>query len=105
MQDKHKLKDKIESRIRTTMIGAIAAIEEEFGFLFGHGKSSLTKEERELDNYFRAVRKKILDLGNDQIKRLEDDLEGYDIDGPKYHTEFSSINQEEFLKRVNIKRN
>lgn len=82
------------------MIGAIAAIEEEFGFLFGHGKSSLTKEEREIDNYFRAVRKKILDLGNDQIKRLDDDLEGYSVNEQKYNTEFEPINKTELIKRL-----
>ena len=57
----------MEKRIRTTMIGAIAAIEE-----------ILEKEiasNEEINQKFKIIRDKILDLGNNQIRLLRKDKE------------------------------
>lgn len=59
----------MRKRIMTTMIGALASLEE-FKDIF---------EEEE----YEELRKEILDKGNFQIRELERDLDGFDI---KYKT-------------------
>ena len=59
----------MRKRIMTTMIGALASLEE-------------FKEIFEEDEY-EGLRKDILDKGHFQIRELERDLDGYDI---KYKT-------------------
>jgi len=89
--NKESLKNNLKKRVRTTMIGAIAAIEDEFGFLFGHGKIELTQEEKALDHIFQEIRGRILDLGNEQIEKIESDVEPYNIEGPYYKYDFKII--------------
>ena len=87
-RNRDSLQEKIESKIKTTMIGSIASIEEEFGFLFGHGKESLTKEEHAMYKLFQQLRTRILDLGNEQIKRMKLDLDLFEVKGPVYKYTF-----------------
>lgn len=88
MQGKDKLKKDVEKKIKTTMIGAISAIEEEFGFLFGHDKEELSKEEEAFSKVFQELRCKILDLGNNQIKKSKLDIDLYEVRGPYYKYDF-----------------
>ena len=88
MQGKDKLKKDVEKKIKTTMIGAISIIEEEFGFLFGHEKEELSKEEEAFNKVFQDIRCKILDLGNNQIKKSKLDIELYEVNGPYYKYDF-----------------
>jgi hypothetical protein len=66
-KEKHLARERLYNncvkRINTTMIGAIATIEE----CMGTGKD------------FDAVRSKILDKGNNQIRILSSDFDQYDI--------------------------
>lgn len=64
------------ARIRTTMIGAIAAIEDELGSLWGHGlpPDQLEPDEAALRLVFDRLRTRILDLGNAQIRSLKTSL-------------------------------
>jgi ribosome maturation protein Sdo1 len=64
-----QLYEAMRKRIMTTMIGALASLEE-------------FKEIFEEDEY-EGLRKDILDKGHFQIRELERDLDGYDI---KYKT-------------------
>lgn len=58
--------------IRTTMIGAISAIEHTFGKRCGMDKDpeDRTDSEAILFDLFLDVREKILDLGNSQIEKF-----------------------------------
>lgn len=65
MRDSHvALYETIRKRITTTMIGALASIEEHL---------DLDDEE------YSALRQEILDKGNAQIRELRRDLDNYDI--------------------------
>lgn len=83
---------KISSKkIKTTMIGALSAIEKTFGFLWGldeNGNPSnepLTDDELHAKKLYDKLRAEILDLGNKQIRNLEDELSQYTIEWNRYH--------------------
>ena len=90
MRNREKLEKDTINKLNTTMIGAIAAIEEELGFIFGHDKDARTIEEEAMYKIFRDVRSRILGLGNEQIKRFMLDVKLYDIKGPYYKYDFVS---------------
>lgn len=80
----------ISQKIRTTMIGALSIVEKELGFLWGldeNGKDTntkLTTEEQELRDKYSDIRSQILDLGNNQIRNLEQELTQYDVKWNRY---------------------
>lgn len=54
------------------MIGAIDKIEQRFGKFWGFGKldEERTEKEERIYNLFMELREDILDLGNDQIRKI-----------------------------------
>ena len=67
----------IRKRIQTTMIGALARFEENFGHLWGHFKDPsepLTPEEEKYADTWDYTRNQILNQGNSQIRNLSKDL-------------------------------
>lgn len=77
-RSKKRLKEVGQQKIKTTMIGAIASIEEHFGYLWEH--------DLEMKDIFDIVRSEILDKGNTQIRNLEVELSNYDIVWTRYKT-------------------
>jgi hypothetical protein len=75
---KDRLSEGVKKRMNTCFIGAISSIEKHMGFLFE------TEDGREL---FNTVRKEILDNGNDEIRKMEKDLEVYEVDFKQYRLE------------------
>jgi hypothetical protein len=73
----------IEKKIRTTMIGALAAIEETIGReLWGHGKpdKNCTPEElRWRGIWLEKVRPAILNNGNSQLRAMQAEVVLYDM--------------------------
>lgn len=64
-----------EKRIRTTMVGAVAALEETMGHLWADEEErELTAAESELFNLYEIVRSKIFDIGNAQIRNIRKDV-------------------------------
>ena len=65
----------ISQKIKTTMIGSLDAIEKTFSSYF-------VCDELKADflDKFREVRKRILDLGNEQILKVSKELDNYDIE-------------------------
>jgi len=76
---KDKLIDSCESKIKTTMIGAIAAMEKQLGHLM---------ENDSIREKFLDIRETILDQGNSQIRKMKDELENYEVEWLKYRIEF-----------------
>lgn len=74
-----RLKASAASRMRTTMVGAISAVEEAFGHLWGLGKprQDLTDREFRLDAEWRRLRERIFDIGNKQIRAIEIEVEAF----------------------------
>lgn len=76
-----------KKNIQTTMIGALDAIEKNFGFLWGFedAGSDLTEEQNFMKGLYNELRDKILDNGNTQIRNLESEFSFYEIDLKKHH--------------------
>lgn len=84
---KNKLKTECQKKIDTTMIGALSAIEDAFGELWNH--QSLYQNEDELfwKEKYEILRSKILDNGNNQKRKLEKELESYEVSLRRYHVD------------------
>lgn len=74
------LKSLMQNRIKTTMVGAISSIEKYLGFLFAQNEErELTPEEQEIKDIFLDLRKDILDKGNTEIRKLDEDFKKFNI--------------------------
>ena len=66
--------DNAVAALKTLMIGSIHRIEQKFGDKWGHFKNEdeeFTEEEDELHALFMELRESILDLGNEQICKVQ----------------------------------
>ncbi len=70
---KEKLKASMRHKIKKTFVGCLDALELE-----------LSRSDPEL---FNKLRKKILSLGNDQIRNMETEMDKYNIEFIAYHVE------------------
>ena len=84
MDSKDRLKEEIRKNITTTMIGALASIEDKLGFLW----EERTPKSDEYYELFEQLRTEILDKGNDQIKLAIRNLDKYEVEYRKYFTQF-----------------
>tara|TARA_B100000497_G_C7508004_1_gene309651 strand:- start:160 stop:555 length:396 start_codon:yes stop_codon:yes gene_type:complete len=74
-----------EKCIRTTMIGALDAIEKSFGFLWNFEmEGELTEEQKVFKTIYEDTRAFILDKGNNQIRFLKNEFADYEINRKKY---------------------
>ena len=89
-QSKDRLSEIMRKKIKTTMIGAIATLEEQFGFLWGEGldEDELTPEQDEMRDIFEEVRNEILNKGNHQIRNVDAELNQYDVVWERYNIHF-----------------
>lgn len=84
-RSKERLTKIAVSKVRTTMIGAIASVEKHFGYLWGHDELSHSKAQAELKQVFENLRAEILDKGNSQSRNLETEISEYDVEWKRYH--------------------
>lgn len=84
---KDRLAKVIESKMKTTMVGAISQIEEKLGYLWGHGEDrELTQDEVMFREIFTELRAAIFDNGNNQLRNLKTELEQYKVEwGNRYN--------------------
>lgn len=78
-----KLKAAMKHKISKTFVGSLESIELEI--------SKLNIDSRTRNNFLKAVRRRILGLGNDQIRNMEIELEKYNVEFIPYHVEFKSV--------------
>lgn len=78
---KDRLQEEVIKAIKTTMIGALASVEEKFGSIWGFkSERPLTDDEQYFSDLFQEVRKEILDKGNTQIKKVKSIIDPYSVD-------------------------
>lgn len=85
----------VKKKIQTTMIGSLSTIEEYFGFLWNHGFSELSEEQKHIKDIYEEARAKILDRGNTQIRDLELEFTNYEIVRKKHHIKLPINNKGE----------
>lgn len=85
MKKNNRFDQIIKKRIQTTMIGALARFEENFGYLWGQDQENLNSEQiRNLD-LWEKTRTEILDNGNNQIRGAISDMKSpKNVDQVKY---------------------
>lgn len=87
-QSKDRLVKIIQKKMRTTFIGAVSAVEEVFGHLWGHnGVKSPSKTEQANAQLYNEVRGRILDIGNAQLRAIENELMQHTIVWNRYNYE------------------
>ena len=79
---KKRLSNIISTKIKTSFIGSISIYEENFGFLWGHGKQEEELDDNEvaMKQIWENVRSKILDNGNSQLRASVNEVNNYSID-------------------------
>ncbi len=90
-ESKKRLQKILSTKMRTAFIGALDAIEKNFGYLWGIDKDEdepLTMEEDKMLQLWLLVRNKILTNGNNQLRAIENELEQYTIHWDRYVTNF-----------------
>jgi hypothetical protein len=74
-ESKSRLEKQITTRMRTITIGSLAIIEEEL---------IDNNDDIELKKVYDIMRKRILDLGNTQIRNIKEEMETYTIESNRY---------------------
>jgi len=75
----NRLKLLSQKHVETTMIGALSAVEEILGELWNHKSKNKTEEEQGWYNRYEELRSRILDTGNKQKRKMEEEFEHFDI--------------------------
>lgn len=91
---KNNLKDKASKSVQTVMIGCLADMEKEFGYLWGHGKETRTKEEQAMFEKWQALRTSILDRGNTSLNILLKNIDKCEINNYDNRYHWSFVNKE-----------
>jgi len=82
-ESKERLKKIAAKKIQTTMIGALDSIEKHLGFLWEEDIDG--KADGALRELYETVRQEILDRGNDQIRKLNVEIDQYEIEWLRYN--------------------
>lgn len=87
---KQRLNKIISKKTQTCFIGAIAAFEDVFGFLWGHGKDqeNLDDNEIEMRELWENARTRILNHGNQQLRSMQNEVNNNIVSWQRYKTEF-----------------
>ena len=83
-------KDLITRRFQTTMIGALFEFEKSFGYLWGQDKDidELTAEELRFNDLWEETRHRILNNGNNQLRKTISDFSQHNHAQTKYKYNF-----------------
>jgi hypothetical protein len=89
-----QLSHSVETKIRTTFIGSIAAFQEAMGFLWGDGKPlrDLTPQELEYRRLWLEVRDNVLNNGNKQLRAAKKEISEYNVEQKKFNYKFNNNN-------------
>jgi len=84
---KQRLNNIVSKKMQTCFIGALAAFEEIFGFLWGHNKDfdNLNIEEKEMRKLWEIVRMRILNNGNQQLRSIQSEIVNHTIKWNRYN--------------------
>jgi hypothetical protein len=94
---KRRLLNILKKKFDTTIIGSLAAFEESFGDLWGHGLPSheLDEDQRYWRDAWMDTRSKVLDNGNSNLRAAQNEVAQYTFSWNRYVTRFYNRNNEE----------
>jgi len=88
LNSKKRLIKNIEKKFKTTMIGALYCIEQEFGDLWDITNSNPSSTALQYREKWQKVRTDILNNGNNQLRACLDEIAQYTMTWDRYQTEF-----------------
>ena len=93
---KRRLLNILKKKFDTTIIGSLAAFEEKFGDLWGHGlaMNDLDEDQRYWRDVWMETRSKVLDNGNSNLRAAQNEIAQYTLSWNRYVTNFYRINEE-----------
>ena len=93
---KRRLMNIIKKKFDTTIIGSLAAFEERFGELWGHGLplEDLDEDQRYWREQWMETRSKVLDNGNSNLRAAQNEASQYTISWNRYVTNFYRNDEE-----------
>ena len=76
--------------VYTTIIGSLAAFEERFGDLWGHGLpiAELDEDQRYWRDLWMETRSKVLDNGNANLRAAQNEISQYTMSWNRYVTNY-----------------
>jgi hypothetical protein len=94
---RQRLDKLVSTKIRTAFIGALAAFEESYGFLWGIDKdeNDLTTEELDMQILWEQTRTKVLNNGNAQVRAAQTEIANHAVKWNRYHIDLPVRNVEE----------
>ena len=86
----------LKKKFDTTIIGSLAAFEEKFGDLWGHGlaMNDLDEDQRYWRDVWMETRSKVLDNGNSNLRAAQNEIAQYTLSWNRYVTNFYRNNEE-----------
>ena len=82
---KERLAKIVETKLKTSFIGALSHFEEYFGFLWGHESGEdITEEQEFMKEVWEKARTAVLNNGNNQIRACKTEIEQYNISWNRY---------------------
>ena len=93
---KRRLLNILKKKFDTTIIGSLAAFEERFGDLWGHGLSmnDLDEDQRYWRDAWMETRSKVLDNGNSNLRAAQNEIAQYTLSWNRYVTNFCRNHEE-----------
>lgn len=105
-ESKKRLAKIVETKLKTSFIGALSHFEEEFGFLWGHGQEEdLTEEQEFMREIWERTRTAVLNNGNNQIRALKSEVANHSIEWQRYRMELPVKPMDSKEDRENAERN
>ena len=94
---KRRLSNILKKKFDTTIIGSLAAFEEKFGELWGHGLAmgDLDEDQRYWREVWMETRSKVLDNGNANLRAAQNAISQYTLSWNRYVTNFNTDNRNE----------
>ena len=98
-QHKRHLLNKIETRFKTILIGSLAKIEDNLGFLWAYDTDDkLTDEQQKYLDIWENLRNEILNHGNYHLREGLDDIEDYFDREERYSYKFIFNDQQDYRR-------
>ncbi len=96
-QSRRRLDKIVSTKVRTAFIGALAAFEEEFGFLWGHDSpdDQLAEEQADMRELWIRARTNVLNNGNTQLRALRNEISNQTVKWNRHHIDFNVEPHEE----------
>ena len=86
----NQLRSVFRKKLTTSFIGAIARFEHHFGYLWGHQQpiARCSPEQLKSREVWNDCRNEVLDIGNNQLRGVDAELNQYGVVWNRYQTQF-----------------